>query len=120
MAGHIIITNLEEKTALKLARDVARELDYNVKRSDEFSFCASKGHWALIIIGAFIAYCNFTIDINPGKGAGEVEIVINRNSPWWTGVIGVNRVKKRAKELADQIADAIKKGGGRVISEKEF
>jgi hypothetical protein len=121
MAGHIIVTNLEEKTALKLARDVARDLDFNVERTDEFTFNASKGNLALsIFVGAFVAYCNFTIEINRAKYEGEVEIVINRNSPWWTGVIGVNRVKSRAKELAEEIADAIEKEGGKVLSEKAF
>jgi hypothetical protein len=121
MAGHIIITDLDEKAALKLARDVARELDYNVERTDEFTFHATKGNLALsIIVGAFVAYCYFTIEINPGKYAGEVEIIINRNSPWWTGVLGVNRVKKRAKELAEEIADAIEKDGGKVVREKDF
>jgi hypothetical protein len=32
-------------------------------------------------------------------------------------VVGVNRVKTRAKELADAIADAVEDAGGKVIKE---
>jgi hypothetical protein len=121
MAGHIIVTNLSEKAAEKLARGVARDLDFGIVREDDFTFSAGKGNLVVsILLGAFIAYCNFLVEIAPGKYDGEVEIIINRNSPWWTGIIGINRVKKRAKELAGKIADAIEDDGGEVIKVKEF
>lgn len=121
MAGHIIVTNLSEKAAEKLARAVARDLEFNVERDDDFTFTAGKGNLFMsLLLGAFIAYCKFEVEIAPGKYDGEVEIVINRNSPWWTGMIGINRVKKRAKELADAIADAVEEDGGEVIKVKDF
>ena len=49
-----------------------------------------------------------------------VEIRIERNSPWWTGMIGVNRVKKRAEELADAVERSIERDGGEVLRRGTF
>jgi hypothetical protein len=40
--------------------------------------------------------------------------------PWWTGLIGVNRVKNQAKTLADAIEEAIRDAGGEVLKRAEF
>src|SRR5262249_28814621 len=45
---------------------------------------------------------------------------IERNTPWWTGVIGVSRVKSWAKSLADEIEDEIEHQHGRVYGRQEF
>lgn len=121
MAGIAITTDMEPKKALRLARDVARDLAFTVNMVDEWAFSATKGNLALsIFLGAFIAYCDFEVEVQEGKYESEVDIVITRNSPWWTGAIGVHRVKTRAKELATHIADAIEDDGCRVIKEREF
>jgi hypothetical protein len=121
MPGHIIITDLPEESAYNLARNVARDLEFDVERDDDFAFTAGKGNLLVsILLGCFIAYCRFEVDIVRGKYDGEVEISISRNNPWWTGLIGIGRVKKRAKELADEIADAIEEDGGKVIKVRDF
>ncbi len=118
MAGHLIVTDLDAKTALATARDIARELGFSVTRTGDWEFQAEKGNFPLsIFLGAFIAYCNFKVEVALGREAA-VEIVITRNSPWWTGIIGVNRVKNRVKELADEIAKAVIDQGGRILREK--
>ena len=121
MAGFVVTTETTPKKAKGLARDVARDLEYSVSRLDDWTFRATKSSLALsILLGTFIPYCCFVVEINDGKYEGEVDIVINRNSPWWTGLIGVHRVKKRAQELAKAIADALEDKGSRIIKEKEF
>ena len=45
---------------------------------------------------------------------------LKRNSPWWTGAIGVSRVSTRAKKLAEAIAEALDEAGGKVRNEKPF
>ena len=77
-----------------------------------FPFC--------IFLGAFVLYCTFEVEIQDSRYEGEVDIIINRNIPWWTGLIGLRRVKTRAKELATAIADAIKQDGNQVLKKKEF
>src|SRR5262245_21716382 len=119
MAGFKIVTDLDEDTAFKIARRAARDLDFSVKTVETMVFRTSKGNLALsIFAGAFVAYCDFVISVEENRNS--TTIFLERNSPWWTGVIGVNRVKNRAKELAEAIADAIEDARGRVLKEKEI
>ena len=121
MAGTIITTELTRKQALKIARKVARDCDYALESLSKCSFRAKQGSLtASIFLGAFIAYCNFELEIQDSRYEGEVDIVLNRNSPWWTGLIGVGRVKNRSRELASAIARSIHRGGNRVINKREF
>ena len=121
MAGIIITTDLTPKGASKLAREVARDLEFSITRLDDQAFQATKGSLASsIFLGAFVLYCNFEVEIQDSRYEGEVDIIINRNIPWWTGLIGLRRVKTRAKELATAIADAIKQDGNQVLKKKEF
>jgi phytoene dehydrogenase-like protein len=119
MAGHKITTDLELEAAFKLVRRVARDLDFRVDPGeDEYSLTAQKGNFALsIVVGALVAYCYFQISVEERKG--RTAIFLERNSPWWTGMIGVGRVKGQAKKLAEAIAEAIEDKGGRVLDEKE-
>jgi len=119
MAGFIITTDMAPEKALRLACDVADGLDFEVSDVNSWTFRATKGSFPLsIFLGAFIAYCCFDVEIQDGSHHDEVDIVIIRNSPWWTGWIGVQRVKSRAKELAEAIADAVEKEGARVVRER--
>lgn len=119
MAGFKIWTNLEPEKSYRLARREAENQDFAVRPIGDFSFSAQKGNFAVsLLVGAFIAYCDFRVDVD--DLGSETEIRIERNSPWWTGVIGVGRVKKRARDLATAIADRIEDEGGKVLKEKEF
>lgn len=121
MPGMIVTAEMDRDGALKLAKRVAKELEFEVESLGKRSFRARQGNLAAsIIVGAFIAYCDFEIEIEPGRREGNVDIVINRNSPWWTGIIGVGRVKGRARQLAEEIGETIHRKGYRVRREKEF
>jgi hypothetical protein len=118
MPGITIVTNLESEDALRTARQAARELGFTVKRVDDWELHVQKGSFALsIFLGAFIAYCNFRVFIEETRK--RVKIVIERNSPWWTGLIGISRVKGWAKSLADVIEEDIEEGGAKVIRRDE-
>ena len=72
-----------------------------------WSYDAQKGNYAVsILFGAFVAYCNFNVYINQLPD-GNTGVSIVRNKPWWTGVIGVKRVKNRADELGKAIGGAL-------------
>jgi hypothetical protein len=119
MAGFKLQTDLGSERVIKLARRVARDLEFSVQTRDDYSFGATKGNLILsIFVGAFIAYCEFEVSVEDDDDG--CELIIERNSPWWTGIIGVKRTKNRAQELADAIGDAIEDAGGRVFGEKEF
>ena len=62
-----------------------------------------------IFAGAFVAYCNFVVHVAP-EGEGT-RVTLQPNSPWWTGLIGVGRVKKVAKALLDGWAAELQSRG---------
>jgi hypothetical protein len=85
MPGIMIATDLEAKEALKAVKNVAKDLDFAVARVDDLELSVTKGSLAAsIFLGAFIAYCDFRVFIEERRD--RVRIVIERNSPWWTGV----------------------------------
>ena len=117
----IVTTDMDRDDALKLAKHVARDLEFEVESLGKRTFRAQQGSLALsIIVGAFVAYCDFEIEIVESRREGNIDIIINRNSPWWTGFIGIGRVKGRARELAEEIGDSIDRKGYRVRREREF
>ena len=119
MPGFKIWTNLSPEKTFRLARRAAEDLGFTVRSRDQGAFSAGKGSFALsLFVGAFVAYCDFQVYVDDYEN--ETEIRIERNAPWWTGFIGVSRVKTRAQELATAIADDIEDEGGKVLKEKEY
>lgn len=118
MAGITIVTDLDPKDALRTVRSAAKELGFKVYRVDDWELQIQKGNlFASIFLGAFIAYCNFQVFIEESRN--KLKIVIERNTPWWTGLIGVSRVKGQAKSLADMVEDDIEDGGGKIYARKD-
>lgn len=121
MAGLIITAELPREEALKIARKIARDHDYSLETLGKWVFRASQGSLTLsILLGAFIAYCDFEVEVVDSRYEDEVDIIINRNNPWWTGFIGVGRVKNRARDLAGAIASSIRRRDRHVAREREF
>ena len=120
MPGIRILTDLEGKAALKAVSRVAKRLSFSVYRVEDWELVVQKGSLvASVFLGAFIAYCDFRVCITSARN-DRVEIEIQRNSPWWTGFIGVNRVKSWAKSLADAIEDEVEDLGSRLYGRKDY
>jgi hypothetical protein len=120
MPGIFLVTNMDAAGAAATVRKAARRLDFEVEEHEDGEMQLTKGSMAAsIFLGAFIAYCNFHVSVRR-KRDDTVEITIDRNSPWWTGVIGVNRVKSRAKELADEIEDTLRDERANVLHRETF
>lgn len=118
MASITIVTDLNVKEALRTVKNIAKDLDFAVSQVDDLELLVTKGNlFVSILAGAFVAYCKFHVFIEEGRD--RIRIVIKRNSPWWTGIIGVNRVKSLAKKLADGIEDEIEEQGGNLYDSKE-
>lgn len=116
MAGITIVTNLQAEEAVKIVTKVAKRNSFKVYRVEDWELIVQKGNLPLsIFLGAFIAYCYFRVLIEEDR-SDTIAITIERNSPWWTGVIGVSRVKSWAATLADEIERAIESKGGEVVS----
>ena len=120
MAGIRILTDVNPEVAMKAASRAAKRLEFKVYRVDDWELVAQRGNLALsIFVGAFVAYCYFHVRVFSDRG-DRVEIEIERNSPWWTGLIGVNRVKNWAKSLADEIENEIEAQGFKLYGRKNF
>jgi hypothetical protein len=118
MAGTTILTDLDPKDALKIVKGAAKELNFTVTRVDDFELRLERGSLVLsILLGAFIAYCDFRVIVDEGRK--KVRIDIERNNPWWTGWIGVSRVTSLAKQLGDLIEQDIEDADGKVYGRED-
>jgi hypothetical protein len=120
MLGIIITTNLESARAIDFARQAAVELAFIVQPVTEQEFVARKGSLGKsLLLGPFMAYCRFRISVIEFEDA-EVDVVLQRNFPWWSGFIGVGKVRAWALRLAKLIETRIEESGGQVLESREF
>ena len=53
-----------------------------------------------LLLGPFIAYCRFRVSVIEFDN-GQVDVVLQRNFPWWAGFTGVAKVRAWALEHGD-------------------
>src|SRR5438128_1495449 len=104
MAAIKLTTNVDPEKVHVIARRSAEEQGYRTEGAKgRWDFSARQGSMALtFFLQALATYCDFRITID--RTSAGTELIVERNSPWWTGKIGVNRVKARAEDLARKIA----------------
>ena len=117
MAGLKLVTDLDANSLLKLAYRAAQDHGFSVAKIADDRFSAKRGN-ALFGLAAISAHCDFIISVETYDK--EAELVLERNSPWWTGAIGVSRVTNRAQDLMKTFGEAVRLAGRRVIRETEF
>lgn len=119
MPGHAYATTAAPDLLERIALDTASRLEFTIETEGPGRFVARKGNLAAsIFVGAFIAYCDFRLIITVAPD-GTSHLVIERNTPWWTGFIGVNRVKNRARELADACGNALLQAGVQILARND-
>jgi len=120
MAGSKFVTDMPPEDLHKLARHVAKETGFACHASGGLSFEAKRGNFALsLLVGAFVAYCDFKIVVEPYDD-DSAELILTRNSAWWTGAIGVGRTKSWATTLIDNCKKEVERSGYHVLKEKDF
>lgn len=108
--GNLIVTNAPADRVRHIAHEAARFQGFGVAPAGEWSFELSQGSlFVSILLGAFIAYCKFQLHITSAPD-GNTVVTLIRNKPWWTGVIGVKRVKKKADGLGAGIVSGLQQG----------
>ena len=146
MAAILIVTNAPPEHLRDTAVGVARSLNYDIAplfdgpqdlaqpvgtsngqlaqpfgvAATGWSHSARQGNLALsIFFGAFVAYCDFKLNVVfPGDGTSH--LILERNKPWWTGAIGLSRVKGRAVDLANAIHNALGQAGFAILDRREI
>ncbi|MBZ0135836.1 MAG: hypothetical protein K8I27_05645 [Planctomycetes bacterium] len=120
MPGHAYITHGDPNVLRDVAIQVAGGLGYGVEPQGAWRLKVSQGSLAAsLFLGAFIAYCDFTVDV-VSHADGTYHLLLHRNNPWWTGWIGMNRVKNRAIQLADAYGNELMRAGVPVLQRNDF
>jgi hypothetical protein len=119
MAGLKFTTDADTATLLKLAFRRAEEMGFAVTEMGNLSLRIRRGSLLLgIFTNLIVAYCDFELSVEEYDDANEV--VLEWESPWWLGVVGVARTKGRAKELMKNLRDEVALRGSRIFDDKEF
>jgi hypothetical protein len=119
MAGIFLIVNQGAETAFKVVAGAARALHYTVTCLADGELSLRRGSLiAGLVVGPFVPYCDFRVSFHSRER--ETEIRLELNKPWWTGTIGLKRVRGRAEELAGAIDLAVREAGGTVLKRNSF
>jgi len=114
MAGLSITVNLSVEECLNVVGNSARKLNYTVIFLGERELAIRKGSLlGTLLVGAVAPQCDFRVSVEERPSCRDILIRINR--PWWSGLVGMQRVRARAKELADTITAAIRDRGGSIL-----
>lgn len=120
MSGIRIAVQTTPELLLTHAGQAAESLAFTVGSAGPQTLQLRKGSLGLsIFLGAFIAYCDFRATVQV-LGNGLSQLTLERNKPWWTGVIGVSRVKGKAAELVDVLQRGLASQGLNVAGREEF
>jgi hypothetical protein len=74
---------------------------------------------ASVLVGPLLAYCDFRVSVESRRD-GTVEILLERNNPWWAGIIARNRIASRAKELNDEKEKDVIDRQGKILGRDTF
>jgi hypothetical protein len=120
MAGIKVVTDAKPETVLDLAWRAAQDLSFTVTPIRDGAFDASKGHvvWSMLA-GNVAPHCNFRISAKRYPD-GTTDLVLERNSAWTTGLLGLRRIKTEATAVIDKTVAAIQQLGSKVIEQKEI
>ena len=84
-AGHQFSVNRPVKTVTKVTNQVAAQSQFRVDETELFNFQLLKGNFAVLLIavsliaGAFIAYCDFVVELEDDEEGGTM-FILNRNT----------------------------------------
>ena len=120
MPGHAYITHGDPNLLRDVAIHIAGQMGFGVEPQGEWTMKVVQGSLAAsIFVGAFVAYCDFVVHV-VSHADGTNHLVLERNTPWWTGWIGVSRVKSKARELADAYGNELYRVGVPIIQRNDF
>jgi hypothetical protein len=120
MAGLALATNLDRAKAFSAAAKAAHDHGFAVRHITDRQFQAKRGSvtWSLLLPPT-VPYCNFLVSVLEGDDGGT-EVVLERNAPWWTGVIGMRGVQASFEQLVESTEKAVAAAGGKVLGRRTF
>ena len=119
MAGFILTAELESDKALPAAARAAQGCGFELQHHTEWDFTARRGSLAAsLLMGPFVTYCNFRVSVL--EHPQGVQVVVQRNFPWWAGWSGVRGARSWAEKLANAIDAALVECGGKILDRQEY
>ena len=119
MAGFILTANLNRDQALPAAALAAHAQGFDVQHNTEWEFTARRSSLpASLLMGPFVSYCNFLVSVLDHPQG--VQVVVQRNFPWWAGWSGVRGARSWAEKLANAIDAALVESGGKILDRQEY
>ena len=119
MAGFILTADLSQDKALSAAARAAHAQGFDVQHNTEYEFVARRSSLpASLLMGPFVTYCNFRISVL--EHPQGVQVVVQRNFPWWAGWSGVRGARTWAEKLANAIDAALVESGGKILDRQEY
>jgi hypothetical protein len=119
MAGFILTADLSQDQALSAAARAAHAQGFDVQHTTECEFVARRSSLpASIVMGPFVTYCNFRVSVL--EHPQGVQVVVQRNFPWWAGLSGVRGARTWAEKLANAIDAALVESGARILDRQEY
>jgi hypothetical protein len=120
MAGLVLATNLDRDRAFSAAAKAARDLGFDVRHLTERQFEAKRGSAAgALLLPPIGPYCSFLVSALDSNGGGT-ELVFQRNSPWWTGLMRMRSLKESFQKLANATEAAVQAAGGKVLQRRDY
>jgi hypothetical protein len=117
--GFTLTAEMRRDMALSVAARAAHAEGFEVQHLYEWEFVARRSSLTMSwLMGPFVTYCNFRVSVLEHRQG--VQVVVQRNVPWWTGLSGLRGVRSWALKLANAIDGALEAGGGKVLDRQEF
>jgi hypothetical protein len=119
VAGFILTADLDKDQTLWAAARAAHAQGFDVHHHTESYFTARRGSLpASLLLGPFVAYCNFAVSVL--EHPQGVQVVVQRNFPWWAGWSGVRGARSSAEKLANAIDAALVESGAKILDRQEY
>lgn len=121
MAGHKwLVTDMDPRRIRDIVLDVAEREGFDIDPLDRWCFKLTRGSkGASILVGALADYCELQVTVQKYDDVTS-EVLLEAGSAWWTGVIGMVRVRDAARSLANRMKDRLEDRGAYVPREADF
>jgi hypothetical protein len=104
----------EDSTVIRIVRETAANSGFRVSYLGPGEIILEKGSFLLsIFIGALAPYLHFRVRVTPSPDAYHISF--ERNTPWWTGILGVMSCRSQFQTLTTAVASAVYFHGGQVV-----
>jgi len=110
-----LTANLKPEQTIRIVASAARQLGYSVGFTGDWELTLKKGGLlSNLLAGPLAPPRDFRVVVRE-RSDKTVEVSISLNKPWWSGMVGLRRLRSQAQALADAVESAIRESGGKIL-----